>query len=89
MYLVPIFLIIGSNLQFVQDQTIDKLLSDISNVHHEYNCVQLVNKEMMGVVGYILFYLHGIYGQFCLYCNFTIIKEWDQLGRYTRVNTYP
>ncbi|OXA40210.1 hypothetical protein Fcan01_24945 [Folsomia candida] len=84
MFVFPICSIVGSELQFgPQIENRDKLLFDFGNVHHEYNCVQLLHKEVMNIIGFILFYMHGMCGQFCLYCNFVIIKEWDRLDVHT------
>ncbi|OXA40211.1 hypothetical protein Fcan01_24944 [Folsomia candida] len=87
-FVLPICSIIGRELQFwPQIANRDKLLVDFGNVHHEYNCVQLLHKDVMSIMGFILLYIHGMFGQFCLYCNFVIIKEWDRTDFNTMKNT--
>ncbi|OXA55867.1 hypothetical protein Fcan01_08897 [Folsomia candida] len=79
-FVFPICSIIGRELQFGrQMDNQNKLLSDFGNVQHEYNCVQLLHRELMRIMGFVLMYIHGMCGQFCLYCNYAIIKEWDRL----------
>ncbi|OXA54368.1 hypothetical protein Fcan01_10176 [Folsomia candida] len=55
------------------------------NLMREYNCLKLLNLEVMETMGPLLLYIHGTYGQFCLFCNFVAIKKWDSLTYFTKL----
>jgi hypothetical protein len=60
-------------------------LRSFANLSVEYCCVSLMNKEAMQMAGTLVTFAHGIFSQFCLYCNFAIIADWDRLDILTKV----
>lgn len=84
---VPVYIIITPELGYTaaKRKKPSNTLVKFSDIFHEYNCIQLIHKEIMGIVGYILFYVLGAFAQFVLYCNFVIIRQWVHLDYYTKV----
>lgn len=51
----------------------------------EYRCVQLIHKQLMQIAGLLLGFLHSVLGHFILFCNYSILKQWDVIDSYTKV----
>ncbi|OXA37094.1 hypothetical protein Fcan01_28165 [Folsomia candida] len=55
------------------------------NLIHEYISVQMIFKQVMSIYGFWLLVMHAFMGQFALFCNYSVIKYWDQLNPLTRI----
>ncbi|OXA40674.1 hypothetical protein Fcan01_24478, partial [Folsomia candida] len=55
------------------------------NLIHEFISLQLIFKQINYIYGIWLLAIHGLFGQFALFCNYSVIKYWDQLNPMTRI----
>lgn len=61
-------------------------LRKVENLIREFLSMQILHKEMMKIVGIVLFGVHAAFSQLCLYCNFVVIQNWNILPRSTKVS---
>ena len=71
------------NLKNPAFETIN-ILRSFKYIEKEYRC--LINKCMMEIVGLVLVFSQAMLSQFCVYCNFAVVRHWRELDTHVAGN---
>ncbi|XP_035711590.1 uncharacterized protein LOC118436976 [Folsomia candida] len=89
-FLVPVFFLIANELKAssrikkTERFAIPELRRAAKNIVIEFNSIRILNTGMMQNLGHALVLSNGLFGQYCLFSNFVVIKQWNEMEPYAK-----